>query len=317
MARPSATDRVGRILALVPWIASQDGPLISDVCDRFGITREELVADLDVVFVVGLYPYTPENLIEVDLDDDRVWISYTNFFERPLRLTKEEGLALVAAGVASAAQVGHDSEGPLARGLTKVAGVLGIDLEDDLEVVLGEQQTETFGAIDAAIGAGRVLEIEYFSHARNEHTRRPVEPHRLFFAEGAWYLDAHCRASVDDRVFRLDRITGLQTTDETFHQVEHEATEHVGSAFTNDDQLPRVTLEVGPDGAWVAEQYPCDEVVELTDGRQRLRLAVAARPWLERLLLRLGPSAVVVDAPPELADAGEGAARRLLQAYID
>ena len=101
MARPSATDRLARILSMVPWIASQDSPRIDEVCERFEITREELVADLDVVFVVGLYPYTPESLIEVILDEDHVSIDYTNFFERPLRLSKDEALAILAAGVAS------------------------------------------------------------------------------------------------------------------------------------------------------------------------------------------------------------------------
>ena len=67
MARPSATDRLGRILSMVPWIASQDGAAhrrrVRAVRHRPSRTRR----DLNVVFVVGLYPYTPESLIEVDL----------------------------------------------------------------------------------------------------------------------------------------------------------------------------------------------------------------------------------------------------------
>ena len=314
MVRPTATDRLGRILAMVPWIASQDGPRIDDVCERFGIDREELLADLNVVFVVGLYPYTPDNLIEVDFDDDRVWISYTNFFERPLRLSKEEALALLAAGIASAAQPGHDPEGPLARGLAKVAGVLGIDLDEDLAVVLGADEVETLAAIDAAIEAGEVLHLGYFSHARNERTERDVEPRRRFAAEGAWYLDAFCRSTGEQRVFRVDRITSLEATGARFDPAPA-ADDAPVIAFAPSADTPRVTLEVPPTGAWVADQYPVDDVVELEGGRRRVTLAVTARPWLERLLLRLGPEAEVLDAPEELADAGPAAARRLLARY--
>ncbi len=79
---------------------------------------------------------------------------------------------------------------------------------------------------------------------------------------------------------------------------------------------PRVTLELAPAARWVSETYPVDEVTELDGGRQRVRLAVTARPWLERLLVRLGPDARVVAADDAgLVDAGRGAARRILARY--
>ncbi len=314
MARPSATDRLGRILSMVPWIASQDGPLITDVCDRFDITRDELLDDLNVVFLVGLYPYTPESLVDVDVDDDRVWIRYTNFFERPLRLTRDEALGLLAAGLASEAQPGHDPDGPLARGVQKVAGVLGIDLDDDLGVVLADDETELLSALDEAMAEGRVVHVEYFSHARNESTERDIEPLRRFATDGSWYLDAYCRSSGDHRVFRVDRITSLELTDEHFEPSEV-PTEMV--SFHADATLPRVTIDIPAAASWVVEQYPHDAVTELGDGRTRVTLAVSAEPWLERLLLRLGPDARVVDGPDELTEAGARAARRLLARYQD
>ncbi len=314
MARPSATDRLGRILAVVPWIAEQDAPLISDVCERFSITRDELLSDLSVVPMVGLYPYTPDNLIELIIDDDRVSIDYGNFFERPLRLSKEEGLAIITAGMASAQQTGHDPEGPLSRGLAKIAEVLGVDVEDDLSIGLDAPPPEVMDALDRAVREHRLLHIGYFSHARNEHTERTVEPLRLFHTEGAWYLDAYCRTSADARVFRVDRITDLDVADERF---EPRGSRSSTAAFEPDTELPRVTIEVDTEGAWVAEQYPVEERTVGPDGTERVTLAVSARPWLERLLLRLGPHGRVVEVSgdPALADAGPAAARRLLERY--
>ena len=315
MPRPSATDRLGRILAMVPWIASQGRPRIDDVCARFGISREELLADLNVVFVVGLYPYTPDNLIEVDIDDDTVAISYTNFFERPLRLSRDEALALLAAGVASAAQPGHDPEGPLARGLAKVAAVLGIDLDDDLGVVLAEDESETLRVLDQAMSDGRVVHVGYFSHARNEQTERDIEPRRCFATDGAWYLDAFCRATGEQRIFRVDRITSLEVTDATFDADGSAPPDEVPTSFEPGADVPRVTIDVPASGTWVAEQYPVEHVEVRDDGGTRVTLAVTARPWLERLMLRLGPDARVVDAPPDLIDAGPASAARLLARY--
>jgi predicted DNA-binding transcriptional regulator YafY len=65
----------------------------------------------------------------------------------------------------------------------------------------------------------------------------------------------------------------------------------------------------------VVGQYPIESVEERPDGRLRVSLAIAARPWLERLLLGLGPDARVVEAPDDLAGAGADAARRVLDRY--
>lgn len=312
MARPSATDRLARILSMVPWIASQDWPRIDDVCERFEITRDELVADLNVVFVVGLYPYTPESLIEVDFDDEHVSIAYTNFFERPLRLSKDEALAILTSGMLSSSQPGHDPDGPLARALTKIATAIDIDLDDDLGVVVDEGAAAHQQLLDQAIRERIVVHLAYFSHSRNERTERDVEPLRLFTADGVRYLDAHCRATDENRIFRLDRVLEATTTDETFDPGEvptHDA------AFVPSPDLPRVVVEVGPEHSWLVDQYPHEEAETLDSGRIRLRLVVSARPWLERLLVQLGPSARIVEAPDDLRSCRADAADRILQRY--
>jgi len=70
--RVSADDRLRRLLALVPWVAAHDGPTVEEVCARFGCTEQDLVEDLELLFVCGLYPYTPDVLIETDIADGRV-----------------------------------------------------------------------------------------------------------------------------------------------------------------------------------------------------------------------------------------------------
>src|SRR2546421_12499808 len=137
MARPAAEPRLRRLLAVVPWVAAHDGPAIDEVCRRFGCTEDELLADLELLWFCGLYPYTPDMLIEVDIADGRVWIRYAEYFRRPLRLTPAEGLALVGAGAALLAVPGTDPEGPLARALTKLANALGVVADEAVEIDLG------------------------------------------------------------------------------------------------------------------------------------------------------------------------------------
>src|SRR3954469_21923187 len=136
--RKGADEKLQRMVALVPWVAARDGPTLTEVCDRFGCTEAELVADLDRLFMCGLYPYTPDVLIEVDVAEGRVWIRYADYFSRPLRLTPAEGLALLAAGKVVQALPGADSSGPVARGLDKLAAALGIGSDEALDVAIGQ-----------------------------------------------------------------------------------------------------------------------------------------------------------------------------------
>ena len=86
MSRTTAADRARRILAIVPWVAERDGPTLTEISERFGVSQSELLADLDVVFMVGTPPYTPDSLIDVVVEDGRVWITLGDYFRRPMRL---------------------------------------------------------------------------------------------------------------------------------------------------------------------------------------------------------------------------------------
>ncbi|HWH35190.1 MAG TPA: WYL domain-containing protein [Acidimicrobiales bacterium] len=314
MARPGASERLRRLLALVPWVVARDGPAIEEVCTRFGLTEAELVADLDLVFLCGVHPFTPDSLIDVVVADGRVWISYADYLERPLRLTPEEGLALVAAGSAALAVPGSDPDGPLARGLAKLAHLLGIDPAVDLDVALGAAPEGVVEGLRHALATGRQVEIDYYAYGRDQRSRRVVDPLDVFAAEGQWYLQAWCHLAEADRRFRLDRIGSLTVSDRA---AEHRPPPGDGEArprrvFEAAPDHPRVVLDLEPAARWVGERYPVEHVEELGGGRCRVALAVSERAWLERLLLRLGPRATVVEGADGVAAT---AARRVLDRY--
>jgi proteasome accessory factor C len=309
VSRVSAADRLRRVLAMVPWVAAQDGPRITEVCRRFGCTQSELLEDLDLLFLCGLHPYTPDALIDVDVAGDRVWIRYADYFSRPLRLTPAEGMALLATGNAVLATPGADPSGPLARGLAKVAAVLGL-AGTALDIELGDAPPAMLDVLRAAALEHRQVDIEYYAFGRDEWTRRTVDPYAVFSAAGQWYLSAYCHAVDDERLFRVDRVRDAKTLEATF---EPPATLPDFTVYEPRPADPRVVLELDATARWVVEQYPVEDVEEVGDGQLRVRLAVSERAWLERLLLRLGPRARVVEGE---ADVGRGAACRVLARYV-
>lgn len=314
--RTSAGARLRRLLAVLPWIISQgpEGASIDEACRRFGLTRDQLTADLDRVWMVGLYPYTPDRMIDVLIDGDRVSIRLAEYFSRPLRLTPDEALALVVTGRSLSSVPGAEPDGPLARGVAKLAAALGVDVSQ-LHVELGEAEAEVLDLLRRAVDERRRVELDYYAYGRDAHGTRTVDPYRVFADQGRWYLLAHDHDRGAERVFRLDRIQAARATSVTFEPPPASSSAGSSSVFSPAPDTPRVVLELEPGARWVVDHHPVDAVEELGDGRWRVTLAVTARPWLERLLLGLGPEARVVAGPEELVGAGAAAARRILARY--
>ncbi|HSS10806.1 MAG TPA: WYL domain-containing protein [Acidimicrobiales bacterium] len=309
MTRTAAQDRLGRLLAIVPWVAAQHGPEIAEVCRRFGITERELLADLDLLFLCGVYPFTPDVLIEVDIADGRVWIRFADYFRRPLRLTPPEGLALIGAGAALLRVPGADPDGALARALDKLATVLGVGADDAVEVELGPVKPEILELVQEAAALRHRVELDYYSFGRDERSTRVVEPWQVFNTRGQWYLAGYCQQAGGERLFRVDRISRIGMLSEEFNAP---AEPPPATVFHGGRDDPVVVLDLTPSARWVAEQYPNEGVVERPDNRLRVTLRVSERAWLERLVLRAGSDAAMVEGD---ATVRADAARRILTRY--
>ena len=115
-------------------------------------------------------------------------------------------------------------------------------------------------------------------------------------------------------MFRIDRIRAATATDTEFVVPNPMPPFEL---FDGSNALGRITLLLQPDARWVTEYYPAESIELQPDGTVTIVLAIGSVAWLERLLLRLGPDAAVVDASPELQGVGGAAGRRLLSIYRD
>jgi proteasome accessory factor C len=306
--RPGADKHLERLLVMVPWISSQDGPKVSDVCARFDINERDLAADMEMLFLCGLYPFTPDALIEADIDDGRVWIRYADTFNRPPALTPEEAVGLVAAASAVIALPGNEQNQPLRSALQKLSNVLGLGDEEAVDVDLTKVPSELLEEIRRAVEQNRNIELDYYSYGRDVWNRRAVQPYRLFSSEGQWYLQAFAVEALEIRNFRVDRMRNLTITETKFTPPADLPPPRVYEARNTD---PVVVLELESEAKWVSEQYPMDSVSALENGLVRVEMRVSERAWLERLLLRLGGHARVVKGDVDVS----GSANRILRRY--
>jgi len=314
--RADAGSRLLRLLAVLTWLARQGRATVSELSERFGLDADELIADLELAACCGLPPYSPDQLMEIIVDDQEVIADLGTELARPRRLTAAEGFALAASARAILAVPGADPEGALGRALAKLEAVLGgrgllrVDLREPAHLAV----------IRDASDAGRQLELHYYSASSDRESTRTVDPVSVRLIEGHWYLDGYCHNVDGMRRFRVDRVSEARLTGEPAgHHDDHtpgpgDAVSSTSEAFVPGPEATVARLAVDGDAVWITEALANSSSEVLADGRTGVTLAVASTVWFGRLLLRLGPHAEVLD-PPELAETGRQAARQLLVRY--
>jgi proteasome accessory factor C len=298
--------RLRRLLVLLPWLMAREETPVAEAARRFHVSERELVADLEIVAMCGLPPYVDE-LIDLYVDDGVIHVGIPRVFTRPFRLTADEGFRVLAACQAALQLPGADPHGPLARAVSKLAAALG---EPEVAVVV--ERPVHLDEVERAVIDHERMAVSYYTASRDELTERTIDPLAVFFDRGNWYVVADDSASGQERRFRIDRIEACRPTGETF------AARDVALPLDGwfDAGVPVATVRLPAAAAWVVETYPVASSERLDDGSLLVRLPVAGQAWLERLLLRAGPEAAVLE-PDELKGVGRAAAARVLDRYAE
>ena len=300
-------ERLRRLLVMLPWLMERGEATVAEVATRFDVSEKNLIDDLERAAMCGLPPYVDE-MIDLYIEDGVIHAGVPRLFTRPLRLTPREGFSLLAAGRAALELPGAEADGPLARALTKLEAALGAHPVVAVEL----QHPPLLDAVRAAVDDRRRLAVSYYSAWRDELTQRRIDPLAVFSERGDWYLVADDVDTGAERTFRVDRFESVMPTGETAaHRVVDRS---LGGWLTSSAESRQVTLRLDPSATWVTERYPTSTVERGDDGRLTVVLPVIGDHWLERLLVRLGPAAEVVD-PPEARELARAAARRVLARY--
>ena len=280
----------------------------------------------------GVPPYTPDQLMEIVVTDTTVSTRLGPALARPRRLSPPEGFALAASARALLAVPGSDESGALSRALAKLDRALGGE-----ELRRGARQPAPAPDGQRGHRAGTALGVTYYSASTDRVTEREILPVRLFASEGHWYVDAWCGTAGDMRRFRVDRISALRPVLDGGVTATASGDDAAGAdiagrpdgdgagagpqpgdpgfaVFVPGPDNRRVRLFLDPAAAWLVESVPSAGPPEPVLDGVEVEVFVGGTAWLERLLLRLGTGARVVD-PPEDRDRARDAARRILHRY--
>jgi predicted DNA-binding transcriptional regulator YafY len=290
----TGTQRLQRLLALVPYVVTRNVVGLAETASAFGVSERELVDDLNLLWCVELR--APDPYCPIDL-------SY-------------EGGEIVISEAESIAQVALPGSDALTRTIAKLEAAAGeaAAVSNQVQVQVDRGRADgVIGQVRDAVSQHRRIHLRYYVPGRDEATERDVDPMRLLVVEGRTYLEGWCRRAEGVRLFRLDRMHGLEMLDVPAEvPPEAEPVDVDQGLFRPSDQDVQVVLELHPGAHWVAEYYPCENI-ERSGDELRVTLRTPDTRWVRRLALRLGEDARVI-APAELAaEVGADAAAALAQ----
>lgn len=310
LGKSPAHEKLRKLLLLVPFVSQHPGVGVDDLARKFGVSREELLADLELLTMVGRPPFQPDDYIDVYVENDKVYVDLDQRFRAPPRLTASEAAALAA----SAALLKPAAEEALAKALEKLERVIPQTakqryLEMGKKLDLSLEGPSGLAPLSSAIVERREVEFEYVSVGKGQMETRVVRPLELFCHRGQWYVSAYCCTREDDRLFRIDRMRQVTVTERTF--APRAGRKHVFSD-TAESGMEEVKVRFLPHAAHYQKERFGDQAKLLPDGSLEVSVPGDSERWLTQWVLSFGGDAEVV-SPPHMRQAVEKAAQRLFQ----
>lgn len=299
MAKPlDAATRARRLVALLPHLHGGDRIPLVELAAAVGCTAEEVAADLTTLTMCGIPPFTPFDMVDLDIDGDAVTVYLDPpGLDQPLRLTVPEARALAAALEVA----GYAADHPLRHKLDQVSsgGVSSDELARTVRTGAAPGgAADIYSALAAAAEEHEKVAITYYTGSTGRISERLVHPWALVQRLGAWYLVGLCEMAGQERVFRLDRIRSIEHTGMLF-----EPPSLVPTTVTPDpSQLPVAEIRFEP-GARLPDEraWPGVQLERQPDGSTIARMPYQTVSWIaRRVVAHLGAATVL--CPDEVRD---------------
>jgi proteasome accessory factor C len=202
MAKKSTPiEKAARMLDLVPYISSHQGVSTDELAAEFGISVEELLNDLNSLWMCGDNRF---DLIDLEFESGFVSIRNAETLNRIRSLSQQEIIAVL---------IGLDlieKDLPTNRtDLTSDIDSLRKRLGDGLSRIIDASPSldgKVSAVINDALHRGAAIEISYYSPTEDAISLRTINPIQVTSENGREFLIAFCNSAQAQRTFRVDRI---------------------------------------------------------------------------------------------------------------
>jgi proteasome accessory factor C len=300
--------KTARLLDLVPFITTHQGISIKDLAKEFAITSEELLDDLNTLWMCGLPGYTPLELIDLSFESGYVSIRNAEILQKVRLLTKEE-LVVIAIGLDFLKESLPKDREDLVRAITslqtKIKSLIG-----DIAQVTPTVDSAHRAVILRALKERKNLEIEYHSLIRDQISTRVVTPLELGEDKGIEVLLAYCSTASGFRTFRLDNVKQAKLLD---------ASDFVAEAQNRSDEIFRAKCRIYSRLRTTFERFRLETDIATSPGSSpgkgiSVEVTSFSQDWLVRNFMSTLANTEITD-PADLGKAVGAKARATFELY--
>ena len=316
MSSNRGSQRLLRLLNLIPFLQKNNGVDLREAAELFGISEEQLIADLNLIWMCGLPGYTHLELIDVSYDSGYVTIQNAETLAKPMKITYDEGAALLLA-VENLIAIAPANDVKILGGIRqKLMNLLALPLETG-DLIPSSQKRESENALTPVLpdllqlleDQSHLLDIEYYSATLDEYLKLTVEPIELLTMNGFAYLLGYRTNGGGAQHFRLDRISKVSKSSQI------RAGESRGKGITLPDEAIEVEIAIAPEAYWFIQKWRLS-ALEYQPLRKLFTgtVKVHHRKWLERATLSAA-GALVIERPEPVRAEIVRSAHRTLEKY--
>ncbi|MBT8162874.1 MULTISPECIES: YafY family protein [Arthrobacter] len=307
----TSEDQLSRMLQLVPFLVHNQGLPIQEVADRFGISRKELIEDLKILICSGRPEGYPDDLFDIDWENEHVYIREHLELNRPIRFSVDEACALLTGlatlnGLPAQGGLSEDEQSGALESVTlKLTGAAGEAGRLAAAVAVppvAPADASAFDVITTALHEGSQLHLSYLSQQRDSVSERDVDPLRLYSLDSTWYFEAYCHSKAGLRNFRLDRIEKIAPNGQRVSTSAEAQANTPAKLYTPNDDDVVVVLQLTRQGAGLADDYYAERTAALPDGGLLAEVRFGNADWLPMFVAQHG-GAVRILSPQELTHA--------------
>lgn len=298
-----APDKLALLLSLVPYLADAMVVNVSEAAEHFKVTEAEIRAAVQLIAVSGVPTVDnipmPNDMFDIDWDafenDDVIVLTNTVAIDDTPRLSRGEVSALIA-GLQYLAGIPANTDNQLLHDLQRKLALSGSTAATGL-AVKGTASSTALEQIARAAEGGLQLSFTYASPDGHSEARH-VDPLQLESENGSWYLRGWCHSREAVRVFRIDRMTEVQLTDQPVSYAP-QSIPVPDTLFDESADDVEVTVRVARSAITLLGEYvrgvsipdgdPVDVPVRVAHVHG-LKRVIAAHPELMRII---GPAAAV------------------------
>lgn len=281
--------QINRLFEIVYLLMERGSITAGELAERFEVTTRTIYRDIDTLSGAGIPVYANRGRS----GGIRLLDHFT--LDKSLLSAREQNEILFALESLKATNASENSE-LLSRlsGMFHKGSVDWIDV-DFSEWDSGQEERDKFLLLKTAILDCFVLGFTYYN-SNGEKSRRSVEPEKLSFKTGCWYLQAFCRTRQDFRTFKIKRMEELQLSEEHFQRREMPVPSLQSASYAG--RYVRLQLWISPDAAYrVYDEFSPAQVSRRGDGSFTVSVEYPDGPWVYGYLLSFGENLKVISPP--------------------